>query len=420
MNGVGLGYNYFINMLDFFDNLIKTIVAIFTAGIITLGGVFSHKQIETPVQMPPIQVQAVVQQTESSSIEVIASSTKSKTAKEEEKIIQPEVKKSAIPKPPVASDTTAETGQQNISPIVQANATATIILAQPETNPHPRQMQIDSQAMVGILCYYNTKLTNPLNGASAAGGQEMIRGSGVIVNSKGYILTNRHIIQREDSTEILNTSNGGQLQINISYQLDHCEAGTVPAGTHLPTPQEIETINPLIRIPVLGYIVKPVYISSNVGLSNDEKLFADFAILQITGLSQSGPTFGVTSVPSSFPYAKLLAINNYDLTGNRVITYGFPGDVTLGQNDSFQTLTMTGSVGNVTKVEFGNLAYADVPLVVYTNLEIFHGRSGSPLFWRGYVIGLTTFYVEGNRKESGSVASDAIIKALSGTNYLGP
>lgn len=389
-------------MFDLLEDIIKTIIAIFTAGVITLGGVFSHKQAEvTPVQTLPIQISAVVQQAE-------------------EKIVQPEIKKPIIPKTPVASSTPPKTTQQDMPPIVQANATATVPVAQPETNPLPPQAQIDPQAMVGILCYYNTTLTNPLNGATAAGGQEMIRGSGVIVNSKGYVLTNRHIIQREDSAEIINTTNGGQLQINVSYQLDRCEAGTVPAGTHLPTQQEIEAINPLIRIPVLGYIVKPVYVSSNAGLSNDETLFADFAILQITGLTQSGPTFGVTSVPSSFPYAKLLAIDKYGLTGNRVVTYGFPGDVTLGQNDSFQTLTMTGSVGNVTKVEFGNLAYADVPLVVYTSLEIFHGRSGSPLFWRGYVIGLTTFYIEGNRTESGSVASDAIIKALKGTNYLEP
>ncbi|MDP3948746.1 MAG: serine protease [bacterium] len=387
-------------MFDFLSSIIKTITAIFTAGIITLGGIFSHKQADAPpVQMPRIQTSTVIQQAE-------------------EKFIQLEKKKPAISKPPVASSAPAKTSQQNIPPIVQVNATATVPVTQREINPIPPQTQIDPQVMVGILCYYNTTLTNPLSGASVAGDQEMIRGSGVIVNGKGYILTNRHIIQREDSTEILNTSNGGQLQINVSYRLDRCEAGTVPAGTHLPTVQEIETINPLIRIPVLGYIVKPVYISSDAGLSDDEALFADFAILQITGLSQNGPTFGVTSVPSSFPYAKLLAIAQYDLTGNRVITYGFPGDVTFGQNDSFQTLTMTGSVGNVTKVEFGNLAYADVPLVVYTNLEIFHGRSGSPLFWRGYVIGLTTFYVEGNRKESGSVASDAIIKTLKDTGYL--
>ncbi|MDO8664727.1 MAG: trypsin-like peptidase domain-containing protein [Candidatus Liptonbacteria bacterium] len=389
-------------MFDFLGPIIKTITAIFTVGIITLGGFFSHKQAEVPpVQMPRIQTSTVIQQAE-------------------EKIVQLEKKRPAISKPPVASSAPAKTSQQNIPPIVQVNATATVPVAQPEINPIPPQTQIDPQVMVGILCYYNTTLTNPLSGASVAGDQEMIRGSGVIVNSNGYILTNRHIVQRKDSTEALNIQNGGQLQINVSYQLDHCEAGTVPAGTHLPTQQEIETINPLIRVPVLGYIVKPVYISSNAGLSDDEALFADFAILQITGLSQSGPTFGVTSVPSSFSYAKLLSIDKYDLTGNRVITYGFPGDVTLGQKDSFQTLTMTGSVGNVTKVELGNQGYADVPLVVYTNLEIFHGRSGSPLFWRGYIIGLTTFYIEGNRTESGSVASDAIIKALKGTDYLGP
>jgi len=402
-------------MLNFFDDIIKTIIAIFTAGIITLGGIFSHKQVETmPVQTPPIQTQEVVQQAESSSTEITASST----AKAEEKIIKPEDKKTEISKLSVASSTPPKTTQQNIPPIVQANATATVPVAQTEVNPLPARIQIDSQVMVGILCYYGTTLTNPLSGASFDGGQEMIRGSGVIVNSKGYILTNRHIIKQPDSTETVDTPNG-QLQISVSYQLEHCEAGTVPAGSHLPTEQEIAAINPLIRVPVLGYIVKPVYISSNVGLSDAEASVADFAILQITGLSQSGPTFGVTSVPSSFPYAELFPIDKYDLTGERIVTYGFPGDVTLGQKDSFQTLTMTGSVGSVTKIEVGDIGFTGVPLVIYTNLEIFHGRSGSPLFWRGYVIGLTTFYIEGNRTESGSVASDAIIKALQGTDYLG-
>ncbi|MEK7547096.1 MAG: hypothetical protein AAB536_02880, partial [Patescibacteria group bacterium] len=104
--------------------------------------------------------------------------------------------------------------------------------------------------------------------------------------------------------------------------------------------------------------------------------------------------------------------------GQQVVTYGFPGDVTVGLNESFQTLTMTGSVGNIDGVAGGDKYYENIPLVIYTNLEISRGRSGSPLFWKGYVIGLTTFYVGDNKTTSGSVASDAIIKGLQSTGYI--
>jgi hypothetical protein len=50
-------------------------------------------------------------------------------------------------------------------------------------------------------------------------------------------------------------------------------------------------------------------------------------------------------------------------------------------------------------------------------MEVAYGRSGSPLFWRGYVIGLVTYFIGNNRTDSGSVASDAILKGLEYANY---
>jgi hypothetical protein len=101
-----------------------------------------------------------------------------------------------------------------------------------------------------------------------------------------------------------------------------------------------------------------------------------------------------------------------------VITYGFPGDVTSGQGNFFNTLTMTGSVGNVTEIDGGETLYPDMPLTILTDMEISHGRSGSPLIWHGYVIGIVTFFLGDNRTDSGSVASDAIVKTLQPLGYL--
>ena len=72
----------------------------------------------------------------------------------------------------------------------------------------------------------------------------------------------------------------------------------------------------------------------------------------------------------------------------------------------------------MTGIESGETEYANMPFVVNTDMEISHGRSGSPLIWRGYVIGLVTFFVGDNRTDSGSVASDAMIKTLGPLGYL--
>ena len=141
--------------------------------------------------------------------------------------------------------------------------------------------------------------------------------------------------------------------------------------------------------------------------------------MKITGVSASGPTFGVTSVPSSFPYAQLLPVQQYpDVINSEVITYGFPGDVTSGQGNFFQTLTMTGSVGTVNTIYYGDQYYANIPLSISTDLAIAHGRSGSPLLWHGYVIGIVTFFIGENQTNSGSVASDAIVKDLEHSGYI--
>jgi len=411
-------------MHDLFGEIVKNIVAFFVTGIIAFNGIFSHELIQFPasVQMP------AEQKNETSSV------AKIKPA-EPKKIILPENKVATTTKP-MAINTSTPPSQKipqfipdNQNTVVVATTTNVRVPSLPAQENNlvvasssaqlPPEIQIDPETFVGILCYFNTTLTNPFNGTGVKGEQLMVRGSGVIVNSQGYILTNKHIVVHPKETATTNFPDGSQTQININYQLDHCDVGQVPKGTHLPTVDEIMTVNPTIRINVLGYTSQLAYLSSVLPLSYIESQYTDFAILRITGVSKDGPSFGFSSVPPSFPYAKLLPTQEYNIDGNRVVTYGFPGDVSAGQNDAFQTLTMVGGVGNVSSTAVGDQYYSDVPLVIFTNLEISRGRSGSPLFWRGYVIGLTTFYMSSDKTHSGSVASDAIIKGLNGTGYLG-
>jgi hypothetical protein len=326
--------------------------------------------------------------------------------------------KTIIAKPISTPTTTSVT--PNLPVAVDAPTTtppSTIITNQ---DSDPATITINPQTIVGILCYYNATYTDEQTGQSVyAADDEEVRGSGVIINNRGDILTNRHIVVQPDTDTTIDDQNGNSVPVTVNYELDHCDVGQIPAGDTLPTASQIEAYNPYIQLPVLGYTAQPVYISQTSGLTPEEIQYADFAVLQITGISSSGPTFGVNAVPNSFPYVTLLPVGNYpDVLDAQVITYGFPGDVTSGQGNFFQTLTMTGSVGSVTSVETGDQFYSTTPLLLNTNLAIAHGRSGSPLFWRGYDIGIVTFFIGDDQSDSGSVASDAILKALKGTGYI--
>lgn len=94
------------------------------------------------------------------------------------------------------------------------------------------------------------------------------------------------------------------------------------------------------------------------------------------------------------------------------------GSIVEAKNNAFSTMEMTGSLVTVTGIDRGDRWYGDTPLTVRMRMEINHGRSGSPLFWRGYVIGLVTFFVGDNRTDAGAVASDAILKDLKGFSGL--
>ena len=263
----------------------------------------------------------------------------------------------------------------------------------------PPEQPVDARSVVGLNCFFRYLPTGEVVNITKA--------SGVIVGPSGVILTARHLVDLRYSYQIDADSIDRQLALNTSF--DHCEVGQLPAGTSLPDVATIRAVNPAAQIPFLGYTARLLYApsSSNLILSESEADALDFALLKINGVSEAGSTFGLLGLPPSFETADLLTERTPEL-GAEVVTYGYPADVTTGRKSSFSTLYMVGSVGRIKQIRTGNLHFSHTPLVVNTDLEVRGGRSGSPLFWRGYVIGIVSAHAVDNAADSYSVSIEAI------------
>lgn len=314
----------------------------------------------------------------------------------------PSVDSSVPPLKPVAT-------LKNILPTQTSSATTSPTTITPVKEP-PSEQSINPQSILGIVCDYDYFFLNPLTGARVDGKTEQ-KGSGVIIDPRGYVITNRHVLEREEQEANLEI-NGNSYSVTLHFSLRSCRAGRVARGLVLPTKQEILTYNPSAQVPVLGYKLQKIYVRDRLGMSEGESFMADFALLKIVGLTDEAPTFGISSLPASFEYARLLPLKDLDIPNKEVFTYGFPGDVTEGKQSDFETLYFTGSVGRIVQIEEGDQYYKGTPLSIVTKMEIYHGRSGSPLFWRGYVIGLVTALDSRDRTNSYSVASDVILRDI--------
>lgn len=280
----------------------------------------------------------------------------------------------------------------------------------------PPERTINPRSIVGIICDFKVDYIYPPTGEIVASEVRPARGSGVIFDRRGYVLTNRHVVAETEEPATA-TVGGKTIELVARSTRGACFLGNIPEGFSLPSADEIQTFNPTIRIPVAGYSADVLYIPEGDRYSPAEKDLIDFAILKISGVSPEGPTFGVDTLPAEFPFAEMLESKPYALAGERVFTYGSPADaVTVGRDD-FKTLNVVGGVGTVTRVEFGEKFFADFPLSIWTKLEARPGRSGSPLFWRGYVIGLLTASSISDRTESRSVSVDAIKKDLKAASF---
>ncbi len=260
---------------------------------------------------------------------------------------------------------------------------------------------INARSIVGLDCFFS----GPDKQLSEA------RGSGVIISPDGTILTVRHLVDLKFSASVDPNSVPDYTAQN--FTLDHCDAGQVPAGSVLPSGDVIRSLNPFIPVPGLFYRAGLSYLPRDTGQSANEASHLDFALLKISGLSDAGRMATGVSLPVSFDYSPLESSGDL-VRGTQVLTYGFPGDVTRGLGQQFSQLYMLGGVGRIKEVYGGDRVFLNQPFVINTEMEVRSGRSGSPLFLNGKVIGIVTSHSADNVTDSFSVSSAAIYRLISG------
>jgi|GEM_PF-2237392 len=223
---------------------------------------------------------------------------------------------------------------------------------------------IDLRSVVAIACVFK----------NASNAQVTIYGSGVVINADGYILTARHVVDMGYTYRITDGKQG-----LLNYTLDSCRIA-IPANTlKTPTPTEIRTLNPFTPVTEFTYEAQLAFVPpepSSSGMSDNEYRFIDSALLRITST-----TLGV--MPRSF-IASPMKITELPNTADEIVSFGFPSGIpSYGTNFYLQ-----GSVGEIQDIVGGNQLFKNQPVGMTLTLETIGGRSGSPVFWRGYVVGV--------------------------------
>ncbi len=243
-----------------------------------------------------------------------------------------------------------------------------------------KSRKVDTQSIVGILCTFSN--INPESNDYKR--KKYQRSSGVIINYDGFILSNRNVVdpafyKPEDWED---------------YQLENCLAGPAPKEYRVPSEDEIRAISPFIQVPVLTYIIEPVFAPFETLVSDYENDWLDFALFLVTDLNPDAKSFGIISLPEKFPYTPIL-ISDIPQQKEKVLNYGYPAGTTIGLRATINTIFIQGLISHITDLWTGDQRFKDELFLIQSKLDTEGtaegGRFGSPIFWKGYVIGIHTF-----------------------------
>ncbi|MBU6500908.1 MAG: trypsin-like peptidase domain-containing protein [Patescibacteria group bacterium] len=280
-------------------------------------------------------------------------------------------------------------------PATPTSSIAKISIAPPPiplTTPPVSQItlrDITAKSLVGLFCHY--KITDPSLVATYgdSNGEYIAKGSGVIINPQGYILTAKHIVDQQ-WTAWAYGSTGSDLALEQNSELNYCEVG-LPTTDNLPTVSDIKSINPSITLPNPFPYVATAYFEPKQGtMSDDEYRTSDFAIMKITRAPDNCATFNFCTLPAAFPYNPVIFSRMPDegiMDG--LLNFGYPGELINTSESTFHDFYLKGSVGTLTKYYGGDAYFKDEPFnFEWSASDVLPGRSGSPIFWDGYVVGV--------------------------------
>jgi hypothetical protein len=274
----------------------------------------------------------------------------------------------------------------------------------PTPSPAPiTTATITPSSIVGILCTYNND-----------GVTTLMKGSGIIVNPQGYILTARHVVDPRWTLAAYGTTLSDQEKtMYANAVLDHCEIG-LPENATLPSTQDIRTFNPQTLITRHFQYRADIFFTPNAAtLSSNEYDTADVAVLHITSATADCASWNHACAQfGAFPYTPVETTANPVRGIDEVVSYGYPAEAGLNhEGDAFNDFYLKGAVGTVGFYMSGNQRFAGQPLnFAFEAQDIQNGRSGSPLFAKGRVVGI--LYGSTSSQESYNVSMTAIAAML--------
>lgn len=235
---------------------------------------------------------------------------------------------------------------------------------------------IDVQSLAGIQCNYK----------NAEGNTTANRGSGVFIHSSGYILTNRHLVDRAWTNEAYDEEQ------DLSFVLEDCDvrfygnAATVPSDA--PDGRFFELGTP-------DFKAVPVFFPNEEGLSDTEFKRLDYAILRVTKknenkyLSYENPK--IHPSPVFLPAEETVNEWVFEVKGKKFLALGFPFQGLSANPESyFQDYRLFSKEGTIVDIYGGDSFFLNLPFLFKTEIEpdAYGGRSGSPIFYKGYVVGV--------------------------------
>lgn len=273
----------------------------------------------------------------------------------------------------------------------------------PEKEVPAEEVPIDPQTIVGIVCEFNSD--------DAYDNVRITRGSGALITNDGSIITARSVVDL------------GYLNDGLeNFELTRCLVGQLPESAPLPSTEAIRRVNAFVRVPYLSYTANTTYIPKGDDASDYENAWLDFAILKINGVNSNARYFGGPDrLPHSFPAAPFL-ISELPKMGDQTLNFAFPSGTTVGFNADIKTLFMQGLLSSVTGYWTGDKRFADNLFLIESHLnteDTAGGRFGSPIFWKGYIVGVHTAKQQGSRQIY-NVSGKAVLDDLFDNQFIIP
>lgn len=262
-------------------------------------------------------------------------------------------------------------------------------LSSDSTSTPPQPRSIVAKANVGLLCHFKINNSSLREEYASTGGEYLAKASGIIINPQGYILTAKHLIDPQWTNWAYATMlSDSDKALYADITLDYCEVG-LPETQQLPTPEQIKTINPSIAlVHPFPYITNLFFKPSQGKLSDKEYMSLDFAILKITGPLKDCQTFNLCNLPNSYPYNPVF-YNSVPDKSDTLIDFGYPGEADNSDGGAFTNFFLKGAVGYLKKYYGGDKYFQNLPFYFdWFADDLRPGRSGSPVFWNGYVVGI--------------------------------